>query len=356
MSDVFLPLIGQYDNIGDIVLRRELLRWVSGDGVVVHTYLGKAPAGYVDGLALPPDTVTYTSVGPWIRAALSSARKGSASGYFYKPGEIQLTLPGMKEHLGLLPAVRMLSQQGLPVMRVGAGAHKAAGKVATAAMRLSIADSHHCHWRDPWTQGLLGGHVMPDLGFGQHLSGLDEGEHGSGPRESLVISLRGDRPMPDQDWRLAVRRAAKELGLTIRIVTQVYRDNARGAELAAALDASFEPWNGTAHLDHERRLRQVYRGAMVTLSDRLHVLIVALTEGSVPCFAFPWPAEKVERHFRTVDSAAHEIFDTSACHPESVRDVLMAAAAKTGNVAGALAGVRSDLAQTRSHVLAAIGR
>ena len=60
MNNVFVPLVGQYSNIGDIILRRPLARWIQNCGRL-HVYTGNAPDGYIEGLQL--DAVVSIEVG-----------------------------------------------------------------------------------------------------------------------------------------------------------------------------------------------------------------------------------------------------------------------------------------------------
>ena len=104
--EIFVPARGQYDNIGDILLRRQLLDWLRDSGTL-HIYLGQSPVGYDEGLRLRTGDVLYRSFRHWYVAALWSAARGRAS-YAFKPGEIQLTLIGMKEHLSMLPVIALI--------------------------------------------------------------------------------------------------------------------------------------------------------------------------------------------------------------------------------------------------------
>jgi polysaccharide pyruvyl transferase WcaK-like protein len=54
------------------------------------------------------------------------------------------------------------------------------------------------------------------------------------------------------------------------------------------------------HLRHEIKVRALYRRAALTISDRLHVLIIAMTEGSVPIAFAPNSAEKLSRPFQAL--------------------------------------------------------
>ena len=72
MRKVFAVGRGQYENVGDIILRRQLLDWIRPGGEL-HVYVGHSPAGYDDGLRLSPDDHLYRSLRAWYRAALTSA-------------------------------------------------------------------------------------------------------------------------------------------------------------------------------------------------------------------------------------------------------------------------------------------
>ena len=194
MTRVFAIGRGQYENIGDIVLRRQLLDWVRPVGEM-HVYVGSSPAGYDEGLGLRPEDRVYRSLREWYRVALAAAVRGDAA-YAFKPGEIQLTLVGMKEHLSLLPLLLALKLRGGHAVRAGVGTRNFA-PLPRALMRPSIALSDRTLWRDDATGAYMGtGEVMPDLAFGE---GADDAAVASfaapsPERDVLVISMRGDDP------------------------------------------------------------------------------------------------------------------------------------------------------------------
>ena len=75
MTEIYVPGIGQYDNIGDIILRRQLLRWLEPMGRL-HVFIGNAPAGYGESLELGPEHRTYRSFTAWYRSGLRDAARG----------------------------------------------------------------------------------------------------------------------------------------------------------------------------------------------------------------------------------------------------------------------------------------
>jgi hypothetical protein len=301
-NQIFVPARGQFDNIGDILLRRQLLDWLRGNGPL-HVYLGRSPEGYAEGLRLQPEDVQYRSFKEWYLAALRSAARGSAS-YVFKPGEIQLTLIGMKEHLSMLPVLALVRARMGVVARVGVGSRNFA-RVPRALIWPSIALSNLTLWRDSATADYLGnGSVMPDLGFGEGGGGTVD--HSAEGRNLLIVSMRADQPYPSPQWLAAVRDIAARHGLQIRAVTQVVRDNDKTIRLAADLGGEADGWDGTGHDEQEERLRELYRRAVIAVSDRLHVLVGAVTEGAVPAAMLVNSSDKIARHF-----AAAGIHDVS---------------------------------------------
>ena len=307
LRQIFVPARGQYDNIGDILLRRQLLDWLRGSGPL-HVYVGEAPDGYARGLGLTPGDVQYRSFRRWYAAALRSAAHGQAS-YVFKPGEIQLTLVGMKEHLAMLPVLALVRARHGRVARVGVGSRNFA-PLPRALMGPSIALSNLSLWRDAATAGYLGrGNVMPDLAFASRGSGVDSVDIAC--RNLLVVSMRSDLEYPSAAWLTAVRAVAADHGLQIWCVTQVLRDDKRCSQLAADLGGEALRWNGTGHDEQEQRLRALYRRAALAVSDRLHVLVGALTEGAVPAaLLVDAKSDKIARHFAA--AGLHDVSIVSA--------------------------------------------
>lgn len=306
-QDVFAVGRGQYENIGDIILRRPLLDWAR-EGGRLHVYVGDSPDGYDEGLGVGGDDIIYRSLSKWYLALLSSALKGKASS-IYKPGEIQLTVIGMKEHVVMLPAVALVRIRGGSVSRIGVGARNFA-PLPRALMWPSNALSTYTRWRDDRTAEYLGfGAAMPDLGFAEGLedAGLASTLNDSdAERNVMVISLRDDsevapRPYPKAAWFEGVRSYADAENLELWVVTQVSVDNDRSRRLAADLGAQLLEWGHLKdHAEQERRLRALYRRTRVAASDRLHVIIAAFTEGAVPVGLQLDDSDKVSRHFSSI--------------------------------------------------------
>lgn len=289
--NIYVPLIGQYDNIGDVILRRELLQWLHSVGDV-HAYVGGSPQGYDAAVGLSGRDTVYRDFGIWYRSMLAST-KDSRTAYFFKPGELQSSFTGLKEHIGLLPAALAIRLRQGGVYRIGSG-FRDTTKMWTIAILPSVWLSTCAFWRDSSTAIRLGGRLMPDLAFGQGSN--TEVLREEGPRNVLVVSQRFDRAFPSTHWINVIRGVARSRGLQIVAVSQVRRDNDRTVELASALGGEPVSWGAASHLEQEHALRRIYRSAAAVVSDRLHVLIAGLTEGAVPLCNMYDSNGKIGRH------------------------------------------------------------
>ena len=358
-QNVFAVGRGQYENIGDIILRRPLLNWARESGRL-HVYVGDSPEGYDEGLGLGGDDVIYRSLSKWYVALLRSALKGEASS-IYKPGEIQLTMVGMKEHVAMLPAATLIRLRGGSVSRVGVGTRNFA-PIPRAIMWPSNALSTYTRWRDDRTAEYFGfGSVMPDLGYVEGLPDAELAASTDDPtRDVMVISLRDDtdvapRPYPTQEWFDGISTFAEQQGLEIWVVTQVQVDDQRSHRVAEHLDANLIGWPvGEGHAAQEERLRALYRRARVAASDRLHVVIAAFTEGAAPIGLQLWGADKEEkmaRHFDTIGITGNAV-NTAGMPSSELVDNLTRITASRADMLGKLLVARERLARVRTELTA----
>lgn len=350
---VFAVGRGQYENIGDIILRRPLLDWAREAGEL-HVYVGHSPTSYDRGLGIRSGDVVYRSFARWYLALLREAARGRASSVF-KPGEIQLTLTGMKEHIAMVPAAALVRLRGGAVARVGVGSRNFAS-VPRALMWPSNVLSSYTRWRDDRTADYLGfGPAAPDLGFAE---GTDDQVlvTGSAARDVLALSLRADeevapRPYPSPAWIEGMRAFADTAGLRIVVVSQVWVDDERSARLALDLGGEHLPWSGPeGHDTEEDELRRLYRRTRVAVSDRLHVLIAAATEGAVPIGVQLDDADKIDRHFRTIGLQG-VAFDTTGLGAQAFADQLAQRADRVEETASAVRGARERLRAVRADIV-----
>lgn len=343
--EIYVPGIGQYDNIGDIILRRQLLRWLAPMGRL-HVFIGEAPPGYGESLELGEGHLMYRSFAKWYGDGLKDAARGRAA-YVFKPGEIQITYSGLKEHVSTLPLLMLIRARHGKVIRVGAGA-RGFEQGPRALMKPSLALTDLIAWRDARTADFLGvGEVMPDLAFGEGLAH----PRGAEERPLLVVSMRSDRPLPSEAWFDGVRLYAASAGLEIVAVVQVERDAERARELADRLGGRYHPWAGDDHEGHENALREIYRKTSVVASDRLHVLITATTEGAAPVALLVDDSDKIERHFDAAGLPGIAV-RTAGLSAEAIESALAGAGDSWPRVEKALQGARAQLEDVKARVAA----
>jgi hypothetical protein len=299
---VFVDVRGLSENLGDSVLRRAWLDALRPIGQI-NALVGD-DADYASGLGLTAQDRPFRQWGPWFRSALR-AGAGRRTVFALNAGELSVHrqfAARLTWQAALASTVRM---RGGTVLLAGVGFRGGSTGLARS-MRPVTALAGVVSWRDEWTRSLLGiGEVNPDWAFalGQSSDNLDADDRNSAStsRRQIAVSMRGDRPEPSAAWVTAVRRLADDNGCALVVVTQVRGDHQRSEMLAALLDARHLRWeNDKSHHEHEALVRDAYARSRAVVSDRIHALIIGLTEGAVPIGFTTGKAEKVSRTFAAV--------------------------------------------------------
>lgn len=293
----FVLATGQDDNIGDVVLRRRMLRATAPFGKR-HVFIHKASPGFIEGLALDPGDELYTQFGRWFDAATREACREAIT-LVHNAGELVLNAPAARKQAALGALGSLVRARGGVVIRTGAGLRQY-DLMATLLNVTTRIDSVTL-WRDPDTKAWVGrGEAMPDWAFGERSSsgttlGSDPGAAG---RRYIAITMRGDRAAPDDVWVATVKRLAAARNADLVVLVQVRRDRAMCRALADRLDADLLDWpDERSHLEQEGLIRSVYRASLCVVSDRLHGLVIALTEGALPLGLLNHDDRKIARHF-----------------------------------------------------------
>ena len=291
MPRIFVSVVGQNSNIGDSLLRRAYIDCLRGLGTL-HVLIEGTTEDYRTGLQLGPGDVTYSSRTVWWRAGFSSAVAGRTF-VAYNAGEMQLnrrfTLSYVR-HLALTLVARL---RGGSAVHVGMGVRRRTrlAKLIGLLLRGAVIVS----WRDPLSREWTGvGEVNPDWGFrtGRSVAQL---LNETAARKTIAVALRGDRPRPDNEWLDVIDSISEHVGVKPYLVVQVERDNNLARELASSRGWEILAWAGGSHEVHEKEVRKVYARSLAVVSDRLHALVVGLTEGAVPIGYSPSSTEKLAR-------------------------------------------------------------
>ncbi|MEP6560995.1 MAG: polysaccharide pyruvyl transferase family protein [Nakamurella sp.] len=306
MTDIYVSALGQLDNIGDSALRRGYLNALRLAGTLHVLVPDDEP--YVSGLGLPAEDIRYRLRDRWRVAALRGAIRGHA-GFALNAGEATLDSDYAK-YCGRIAAIAALARfRGTKVVIAGSGFRPGflgdplAGSTlvgdAPWAVRTLARRCAFVGWRDEQTQRAVDiGTVVPDwaFGLGQSSDSLLQPERAAG-RDLLVISLRASGPSLTRERTAQVRRLATKGGLDPVVLVQVGRDNELAEKVAKESGFRCLPWHGGSHLEREAFVRSIYARSRWVISNRVHALILALTEGAIPLAPADLGSEKSARIF-----------------------------------------------------------
>ena len=272
---VFVSAVGQDDNLGDTVLRRSALDALRNDVVVLHVFVGRSSESYVRGLGLLATDRQYRSGVMWrLMACVNAVWRPTA--FVFSPGELVIE---KRSRLGFAvdwctAAVFWLRNR--PMIHAGLGLRDPALPIP-AAYRWVLKRCRVVAWRDEGSRKRAAvGDFAPDYAFSTSRKSVEEPG-----RSQLTLVFRGDRPGPTPQFEAFCRDLAVRLGLELTVLVQVRRDGPRAIEWARALGARLIDWpDQRDHADHERVVRAAFRRSSLVVADRLHGLIIALTEGA----------------------------------------------------------------------------
>lgn len=349
MRNVFVNAGGQWENIGDSLLRRAYLDALRTAGTL-HVYVG-GHAAYASGLGTRPGDRVYTSRGRWLaRTALAAALTRPI--FAVNTGEM-VGDQGEKRRTSWQRWIAELTgRTGGDVVTAGVSVRPGTDPALTH-LPVFTARSAVMTWRDRASRDALGvGDVQPDWAFA--LGGDAAAVRESTGRDRLMVTMRGDQPEPDETWFDDVRALAGDLGVGIQVFVQVERDADRARVLAERLGADLLTWPaGTGHAAHEETLRAAYRSSVAVVSDRIHALIVGLTEGAVPLGFTTSGSTKVARTFgavtavpvgTTTDVADAARWREVLASRQTLADDLDAARSRLREVTGRIAALGSSRA------------
>jgi polysaccharide pyruvyl transferase WcaK-like protein len=300
LARVYFDANGQEDNLGDSVLRRAYFEMLRPHGEIYLNGGGNS-RGYLAAFPLRDGDQMFTSLDKWMQACRRPVIEQTTV-MILNAGEsfMRLTRRSFFQRWSTAVAVRLA---GGVAIHCGHGL-RAQAATWQRAMRTVLSTCQVVAWRDPVSRDWVGcGSVYPDWAFA---TGLDDNallRSRQEPRDLLVVAVRGDRPPPSETWIETVAICAQRRGLRIQLVTQVRRDQPLALKLAERWGVDCLRWDDEHHPRHEVRVRAIYRRAALTISDRLHVLIIAMTEGSVPVGYAPHSVEKLNRSFMTLGIA-----------------------------------------------------
>lgn len=291
-------ITGEETNLGDSLLRRPYVAALSPLGHL-RLWTNRNSSDFLENVGIPPGTRTFRGFPGWyLSLIINSLRKRTIIAL--NAGEFTLSA-GRASFLVLMWIARMIVRvRGGSVIWAGVSIRPGQGRHVNMIGKRAAETFELVRYRDESsrhpTRRVAG---MPDWGFRSGTAG--QAWTPRAERDRLAIVMRGDRPLPSAEWIRWVSATCTRLDLKPLIVVQVRADTDRANELAALIGANVLPWpTVSTHSEQEAAVRDAYRSSEVTIGDRLHGLIVAATEGSVPLGWIESSSGKIRRHFSVV--------------------------------------------------------
>lgn len=289
---------GQQSNIGDSLLRRPYVRLLETLGPV-DLWVRDAGPDFLSGVDARDTTrLSRSFLAWWLRALLDAARRPTVVAI--NAGEVPAGRATAVAAAAFRVLVGVCRRRGGTSLWLGGSVPDGRDSRSRASLLALARHVSVVTWRErrslAWAQV---GDVQPDWAFAE---GTPTDQWTRDDRRCLAIVLRGDRTPPPQEWTDWIAHVAKEHRLDVVTVVQVQRDRELAHRLAETVGGTCLDWpDGTDHATQERRVRDLYRRSRLTVGDRLHGLVMAATEGSIPLGWVPSSGGKIGAHFEVVD-------------------------------------------------------
>lgn len=274
-QEVFVDLTGQDDNLGDSALRTAYLRALRREDRRFHIFFDSPTADYLSGFELRETDCIYTERGKWVRTSVSTPR----AIHLFNAGEID-PQGGKYPNPQRTAELRYGVCAGGTLIVAGIGFKDPQAAQGTQFPRV-FREAPVVSWRDQGSREAAGfGDVAPDWAFSLGTETTEWKPTGSRPL--LAVTMRFDRPWPEDSWFGAVAGLAAETSAQIVTLAQVARDAPKAVRLAEALGGRYLVPPSMSHAVLDAYAREIFRQSIAVISDRAHGLIIGATEGAYP--------------------------------------------------------------------------
>ncbi len=339
---IFIPIVGQYTNVGDVMHRKQLVSWLKPIGEL-HVYVGNAPKSFIEGINLE-NAILYRNLFQWLLAIFASLGKKSA--FVFTSGEINLRRKRLLGEIMLLPFIILLRLRGGKVFRIGIAARINKSRIKII-WKLIFKLSTKIYWRTKSSQQFFNiGRIVPDLAFNETIS-----KKHSESRRYLTLSMRYDRPEPTYEILEGIKEFAIEHDLEVIVLSQVRNDNKRTQHIASQMGVKAIIWHDNAsHSEQEKIVRDIYSNTSILVSDRLHVLIAGSTELAVPVAILTKDNSKVKDHYEIIGYQNLTKLGCQ-CNKEQLKEFLLIQLSRKNELKDKLSYAKSILDSTRDEIV-----
>mgnify|MGYP005989701123 CR=1 FL=1 len=299
MIKVFMSINAAPGNIGDIYIRRQVIRAFDREGVSGFLYAGKMPMSYRDAFDLSERWVMTSSYTKFLwRLGCSYATRKCIFVMAPGPATLGRNFASTLKHILVTFLILIGRITGNRILVLGR-AVRAKSKFALFFERLIVRASDMYVVRDSTSSCLLNREKVrpgPDYAFTADLEPAKDTKR----RIFASISLRHDRHVDAEALKKLVEMMRSER-LVPRLVVQVREDQNTSSALAAMLGIDILDWNdSTPHSAQEKSILSAYGESAIVVSDRLHALIFGAIRGAIPIIVERHGEEKLHATLDTI--------------------------------------------------------
>lgn len=292
MNVSFLSVNTQFENLGDALINRELVKLLAANGRVVVD-VGKAPEWFVNMLELPVGVECVFGRRLLFFSLLKERAAGNAVYYFFMPGGAfgEISFLGLVKKLALLIPFFLLKLVGVRFCNVGLS-YERLGKKFKIFLRTRGWIMHKVFVRDDESSSILDclgvkhGGVIPDLAFNIFTVPPVVKDEVS----RVCFSFRTDQHLAQLDECCSfVEKVIRNLGGDVRVFfsVQVDRDLSGMNLIRQRIEGKIGRSVGLVHNSRNINDMLSFYGEMdIVVSNRLHVLLLAASvSGRVLAYA-----------------------------------------------------------------------
>jgi len=299
----FFSIKTQFENVGDALINRELIRLASTKSSAIVD-VSRCPVEFSKTLEIGSSRVAYVNGTLKLFAKLLSKRLAGKRCYYYlSPGGYVGEKAGAQYYAAAFNTLvlRLLHLTGVKVCHVGVSYERIGDKhKSLLRKRSSLLYKHFVRDRESEEYarkiGLKVDGLMTDLAFGA----VDEQAVPAEPRLKYAVSFRGDQ---SKDQHTGVIEFVKHLHDTVdaqipfKFVCQVERDGSLLKNLAEELKGRDTELVSVYH-DIDVCFN-AYSDCKIIISNRLHALLIGMIAGCAPLAAVhPCYNQKIVGIFR----------------------------------------------------------
>lgn len=275
---VYCSIAAQWDNLGDIEIRKVAVQWYAESGSSLVVYVGDMPESYIATFDLPAGTlIVRKSARYGMHLWRDIVRRRASIAFAPGPQVLSHNFRSISKTILNMINVGGVKISGGKAVAVGRSL-RGAGVVAINLERTLIRMFDIYTVRDDVSSGVVHRDLRrtPDLAFFGVSSAVEAAK-----RSKVVMSFRGDRLVDSSQVKNLVG-LIRESGHSPIFVSQVKRDDDQHAALAAAADAPAVLWGERSHSAQLDEVERQYSNTHAVISNRLHALLMGLQHGALP--------------------------------------------------------------------------